>query len=137
MEWAAELYAHAIAVEREAALRYAELAWRMIDQGSEEAARLFAEFAGLQAIHLAALRRRTQGIPLPDLTSDHSWPEQGAPVANALQAERDARAFFEQARRIAQEPAARALAEEMAGEENEHIARLERLMESSPCTGTS
>lgn len=128
MEWAAELYAHAIAVEREAALRYAELAWRMAGQGSEEAARLFAEFAALQAMHLSALQRRTEGIPLPDLTCDHSWPEHGAPLANALQAERDARAFFEQAGRVARDPAARAIAREMVGEENEHIARIKRLI---------
>jgi rubrerythrin len=137
MEWAAELYAHAIAVEREAALRYAELAWRMAGQGSEEAARLFAEFAALQATHLSALQRRTQDMSLPDLTCDHSWPEDGAPLANALQAERDARAFFEQARRVSFDPAARAIAEEMVGEENEHITRIERLVASPPCTGTS
>ncbi|HEY7238485.1 MAG TPA: hypothetical protein VH600_04905 [Burkholderiales bacterium] len=127
MEWAPELYAHAIAVEREAALRYAELASRMAEQGSE-AARLFAEFAGLQAAHLAALQLRTAKIALPDLTSDHTWPEGAHPVARALQAERDARAFFAQAARVAHEPAARAIADEMAGEETEHIARLESLI---------
>lgn len=134
MEWAAELYSHAIAVEREAALRYAELACRMAGQGSEEAARLFAEFAALQAMHLTALQRRTQGIPPADLTSDHSWPEHDAPLANALQAEKDARAFFEQARRVARDPAARAIAQEMIEEENEHIALIERLI-SSPSSG--
>jgi rubrerythrin len=128
MEWAAELYAHAIAVEREAALRYAELAWRMVEQGSEQAACLFAEFAGMQAVHLASLQRRTAGVALPNLTSDHTWPEGSDPVARALQAERDAHAFFAQAARVAREPAARAIAEEMAGEENEHIARLELLI---------
>ena len=128
VEWAAELYSHAIAVEREAALRYAELAWRMAEQGSEEGARLFAQFAVLQAVHLEALRRRTDGIALPDLTSDHSWPDRVDPVARALQAERDAHAFFAQARRVARDPAARAIAEEMAEEESEHIARLESLI---------
>jgi rubrerythrin len=128
MEWSAELYAHAIAVEREGALRYAELAWRMTEQGSERAARLFAEFAALQAVHLAALRQRTDGVALPDLTSDHSWPEGADPLARALQAERDAHAFFAQARRVARDSAARAIAEEMAVEESEHIERLESLI---------
>ena len=127
MEWAAELYAHAIAVEREAALRYAELASRMPGQDREAAARLFAEFARLQAAHLVALQRQTAGIALPDLTSDHTWPEGEDPLARALQAERDAHAFFEQARRVSPDPAGRAIAEEMAGEESEHIARLESL----------
>ena len=128
MEWAAELYAHAIAVEREAALRYAELAWRMVEQGSERAACLFAEFAGLQAADLAALQRRTRGIALPDLASDHSWPEGTDPIARALLAEREAHAFFEQACRVSRDPAARAIAEEMAGEKNQRIARLESLI---------
>jgi rubrerythrin len=130
-EWAAELYVHAIAVEREAARRYAELARRMAEQRSDEAARLFAEFALEELIHLQALRRRTAAVALPVLPCDHSWPEQGASVASALQAEKNARAFFEQARRIAREPSARALAEEMAGEEGEHIARIERLLQKS------
>jgi len=128
MEWSAELYAHAIAVEREAARRYAELAWRMTEQGSEEAARLFAEFAALQAVHLAALCRRNEGSAPADLTSDHSWPEGSDPLARALQAERDARAFFAQARRVAPDPAARALADEMTVEESGHIERLESLI---------
>jgi rubrerythrin len=128
MEWAAELHAHAIAVEREAALRYAELAWRMVEQGSERVACLFAEFAGMQAAHLAALQRRTRGVELPDLTSDHTWTEGIDPVTRALQAEREAHAFFAQAARVAHEPAARAIADEMAREESEHIARLESLV---------
>lgn len=127
MDWAAELYVHAIAVESEAAQRYGELARRMAQQRNDQAAALFAEFAAMEAIHLEALRRRTEGMALPVLTSDHSWREQGVPLANALQAEKDARAFFEHARRIAHEPVARALAEEMVSEESEHIARLARL----------
>jgi rubrerythrin len=127
VEWTAELYSHAIAVEREAALRYAELARRLMEQGSEQAARLFAEFAGTQAAHLAALQCQTAGTALADLTSDHSWPDGADAVARALQAERDAHAFFEQARRVSHDPAALAIAEEMADEESEHIARLESL----------
>ena len=118
-EWTAELYVHAIAVEAEAALT------------------LFSELAAEDEEHLRRLRFGTAAISLPSLTCDHSWSDHGEPLATALRAERDARAFFEQAGRIAEEPAARALAEEMAREENEHIARIERLMEHSPCTGES
>jgi rubrerythrin len=50
---AAELYAHAIAVEREAAERYAEFAQRMNDLGDEEVASVFARLAGLEVGHLA------------------------------------------------------------------------------------
>ena len=132
MEWAHELYVHAIAVEAEAARRYAELARRMAGLGEEAAAALFAELAAADARHTEALRRRTQRVHLPDLTCDHSWADASAAsprqaLSIALKAERDARAFFQHARRIAQEPAALALAEEMALEESEHIARIERL----------
>jgi rubrerythrin len=89
MDWAAEVLAHAIAVEREAARRYGELARRMAERHEGDAA---------------------------------------APVAAALQAERDARAFFEQARRVARDPLARSLAEEMAAEESAHIARIQALV---------
>ena len=131
MEWSAELYAHAIAVESEAALRYAELARRMAGQGRAEAARLCAEFAAHQAGHLSALQRRALGMPPAELTCDHSWPEHGAPLANALRAEQNARAFFAQAGRVARDDAARAIAEEMVEEENDHIARIERVIASA------
>jgi rubrerythrin len=55
-----ELYAHAIAIEREAAERYSELAERMDDEGREELARVFAELARMEAGHLETLERRAQ-----------------------------------------------------------------------------
>jgi rubrerythrin len=54
---AVELYAHAIAVEREAAERYAEFAQRMNDLGEEAVAAVFGRLAGLEAEHLGALER--------------------------------------------------------------------------------
>ena len=127
MDWTAELLVHAIAVEREGARRYAELARRMAERREARTAALFAELARQDAEHLKRLQTRCAGLRLPDLSCDHSWREQGAPAADALQAERDARAFFEQAGRVAPDALARALAEEMAAEEREHIARIEAL----------
>ena len=127
MSWVTELLVHAIAVEREGARRYAELARRMAERREASAAALFAELARQDEKHLKALQARSAGLPLPDLTCDHSWREEGPPTAYALQAEKDARAFFEQARRVACDPLARSLAEEMAAEESEHIARIEAL----------
>lgn len=130
MDWTAELLVHAIAVEREGARRYAELARRMAARHEARAAALFAELSRQDQEHLARLQSRCAGLALPDLTSDHSWRAQGAPAADALRAAKDARAFFEQAGRVAQDPLARALADEMAAEEREHIARLESLSRS-------
>jgi rubrerythrin len=146
VEYEAELYVHAIAIEREAAERYAELAARMDREGSFAVAALFRMLAKLEARHLDELQRRAAGIELPPLTSDYSWRDGEAPetVARdlvvrgmtqrraleiALEAENRARAFFEHAARICGDPAVRALAQEMAAEEAEHAALIGRMLE--------
>jgi rubrerythrin len=137
MDWAAEVLMHAIAVEREAARRYGELARFLAERHQDEAAALFAELARQESSHLQRLEAKSAGVALPDLAADHSWSAGEAPIASALQAENDARAFFEQAARVAHEASARSLAEEMAAEESEHIARIRVLLERASCTGTS
>ena len=149
VESTAELYVHAIAMEREAAERYAEFSRRMADEGNDDVAKLFARLAAHESEHLAALRRRTAGVALPPLESDYSWIDTGAPetlahdlvfrlmtphqaLGVALRAEKRARAFFEQAQRAAGDPGLRALAREMAAEEVEHIAMLEALLARTP-----
>ena len=149
LETVAELYVHAIAIEREAAERYAELAERMADLGNGEVAALFRFLAQAEARHLGELRRRTEGVALPALCADYSWLHDGPPetVARelvfrlmtqrdaleiALMAEKRARAFFEHAVRIADDPAVRALAREMAAEEAEHIALVQALLSRTP-----
>jgi rubrerythrin len=123
----AELYAHAIATEAEAARRYAELAERMAQQ-DERAAALFRWLAQAEARRLADLRRESAGLELPDLTADHSWPMDAPdPLNIALRAEKAARAFFEQAARTAPDPAVRVLALEMAAEEAAHAELITRL----------
>ena len=122
----AELYAHAIAIEREAAERYAELAERMRDESHEDLAELFAGLAALEKGHLDALERRTAGVALPPLEArDYKWlgdaaPESAAPelvfrlmtpqhaLRMALGAEKRAQAFFE------------------------HVLLIERMLESTP-----
>jgi rubrerythrin len=154
IESVAELYVHAIAIEREAAERYAELAERMADLGNGEVAALFGVLARAEKLHLEALRRRTDGVALPALCSDYSWLHDGPPetVARelvfrlmtprdaleiALLAEKRARAFFEHAVRIAEDPAVRALAREMAAEEAEHVAMVQALLSKTPAPLTS
>ena len=145
-----ELYAHAIAIEREAAERYAEFAERMEDLGNPGTAEVFARLAGFEAEHLDALLRRTESIPLPRLSeNDYRWLDAGAPetaarelifrlltprqaLAIALHAEQRAQAFFEHVLMTAQDPALRALAREMAADEAEHVAMLEKLLETTP-----
>lgn len=147
---APELYAHAIAIEREAAERYGELAERMEDEGREDLARIFADLARQEAEHLESLERRTEGVALPAVApGEYRWLETQAPetaarelifrlmtprqaLAIALAAERRAQAFFEGVCWSASDPALRALAREMAAEERGHGELLARLLESSP-----
>ena len=147
---AAELYAHAIAIEREAAARYSELAQQMSDRGEDAVADVFSALARVETAHLDALERRAEGIALPPIaagqyqwldaeapeTAAHEWlfrlitPRQALGIA--LDAERRAEAFFESAVLAVDDPALRALACEMALEEGEHIRIVERLIERTP-----
>ena len=74
----AELYAHAIAIEHEAAATYGEFAERMADEGREELAAVFSMLAGAEAEHLETLERRTDGIELPALQAhEYKWLDAG------------------------------------------------------------
>jgi rubrerythrin len=152
IESAPELYAHAIAIEREAAQRYSEFAERMADLGNEAVAELFDRLAGFEADHLETLLRRTQGVALPEpATNEYRWLEAGGPetaarelvfrlmaprqaLAIALAAEKRAQAFFERIFMTAGDPALRGLAQEMALEEQEHVAMVERVLERTPAS---
>lgn len=145
-----ELYAHAIAIETEAAQRYAELAQRMADEGRAELASVFHWLASEEADHLETLRSRTEGVALPQVDArgygwlDHSRPETASrelvfrlmtpriALAIALHAERRAQAFFEQVSWTADDPALRLLAREMEDEERRHAALIATLLESTP-----
>lgn len=145
-----ELYAHAIAMEREAAARYAEFAQRMSDLGNSAAAEIFATLAVLEGEHLEALLRRTRGMDVPEVRShEYRWLDAGPPETPArelvfrlltphqalniaLDAERRSEAFFEQVLITSGDPALRALAREMAADEGEHALMLERLLERTP-----
>jgi rubrerythrin len=145
-----ELYAHAIAIEREAAERYSEFAERMDDLGNEATADVFGTLALYEAEHLEALRNRTEGVAIPALEAkQYSWLDDGAPetaarelvyrlltprqaLLIALAAEQRAQAFFERVLMTARDPALRALAREMAADETEHVAIIERLLERTP-----
>ena len=145
-----ELYAHAIAIEREAAERYAEFAARMSERGHEALAELFSRLAAFEMDHLTALERRTDGIALPRIgEGEYCWLDAVSPEAAAhelifrlltphealliaLGAEKRAQAFFEHVLMTTDDPALRALAQEMAMEEAEHVRMVEALLTGTP-----
>jgi rubrerythrin len=145
-----ELYAHALAIEREAAERYAELAERMADLGNDDVAQLFRRLAVYEAEHLDTLERRTAGVEVPRIASgEYAWLDAAAPetvarelvfrlltprhaLGIALEAERRAQHFFAEVKATAGDPALRALAQEMAAEEAGHIAMVEQALAKTP-----
>lgn len=145
-----ELYAHALAIEREAAERYAELAQRMDDLGNDDVAQLFRRLAVFEAEHLDTLERRTNGVQVPQVApGEYAWMDAGAPetvarelvfrlltprhaLGIALEAERRAQQFFAEVKATATDPALRALAQEMALEEAGHIAMVEQALAKTP-----
>jgi rubrerythrin len=145
-----ELYAHAIAIEREAAERYAEFAQHMADEGNDEVAKLFRMLAVFEAEHLETLQARTRGVKVPQIEpGEYAWLDAGAPetaahdlvfrlltphqaLEIALEAERRARDFFAEVKETATDPALRALAQEMAMEEAGHIAMVEQALAKTP-----
>ena len=145
-----ELYAHAIAIEREAAERYAEFAQHMADEGNDEVATLFRTLAVFEAEHLDTLEARTRGVKVPTIEPGaYAWLDAGAPETTAhdlvfrllnphqaleiaLEAERRAMRFFTEVKETATDPALRALAQEMAAEEDGHIAMVQLALERAP-----
>jgi rubrerythrin len=146
----AELYAHALAVEREAAARYAELAEFMSDHGNAPVAELFARLAQIEEEHADAIVARARGLNVPALRSfEHTWFDAGPPetVAHefvfrlmtphdalkvALEAEQRARAYFEAVFAAATAPDVKMLAASMIQEEQQHIEWVERALAMDP-----
>jgi len=150
IETAEELYAHAIAIEREAAERYSELAERMADLGNTAVAEIFDTLASVEGRHLRSLQERTEGMALPQLDADaYRWLGAGAPetvarelvfrvmtprsaLTVALGAEKRAQAFFEHVLMTAADSALRQLAHEMALDEAGHVSLIEALLARTP-----
>ena len=145
-----ELLAHAIAIEREAAARYAELGERMRDLGNDVVAELFLRLARLEKDHERELETRASGMALPAIApGEYAWLDKGSPetaphdlalnlltphsaLQVALQAEVRAAAFFESARRQIADPALAEMAAEMAAEEGVHVAWVKSAIRRTP-----
>jgi rubrerythrin len=146
----AELYAHALAVQREAAARYAELAEFMSDHDNVPVAELFARLAQIEEEHAGAILAHARSLDLPALMPfEHTWFDAAPPetVAHefvfrlmtphdalkvALEAEQRARAYFEQVFADASDPDVKMLAASMIQEEQQHIDWVERALAMDP-----
>ncbi|MBS1137610.1 MAG: hypothetical protein H6R11_1564 [Proteobacteria bacterium] len=145
----AECYAHAVAMEREAATRYAEFAELMAERGEEATAALFEQLARFDARQADLLAERAARMTLPRIPSlEHSWVDDAPPEAVshepfhlltahdalqiALRNKQRSKALFEQVATSAEDAEAKDLAAEMSVEEAEHIRRLRDAIARTP-----
>jgi rubrerythrin len=107
------LYAHAMAIEREAIVQYREFAAHMADYGNDTVAELFRNLADFGTEHAYRLAKKAAGMSLPKLAAaQYSWFDLDAAVPDAhafvlrmltprlvleiaLHAEERAKAFFD------------------------------------------
>lgn len=143
-----EFYAHALAIEREAAMRYWELAHHLLLYHKHDVAAVLLQLARLEYEHMMDLERRAAGMALPRLApSEHCWrdlesrdgepslmarcltrPRQAFEIA--LRNERHAKNFYDRMSATACDSNIRRLAAEQASEEAQHIAYIERALQN-------
>ncbi|MGQ0653355.1 MAG: hypothetical protein ACT4P4_13990 [Betaproteobacteria bacterium] len=141
-----ELYAHALAVEREATKRFAELEQLMRDAGHDYLADEFERIGNEEREQYEALAFGTQGRQLPEIQDwEYAWhymgsmiPRPSAPknareaLALAVSTERRAMCFYADVADHAEDDTLCAFAAEMAADEARHVQRLEMLLAREP-----
>jgi rubrerythrin len=145
-----EFYAHALAIEREAAERYEEFEAWFRDRDADVLAGLCHNLAVLERSHLAALIQASRGLTLPAIPAGgYRWLEAGPPEALArelfyrvaserhlmeiaLHAEKKAQRFFEWVAQHAPAEPVRSLARELAQEEAEHVRWVSSAIDYAP-----
>ena len=145
-----ELLAHSLAIEREAAERYAELADQMEVHHNHEVAALFRKLAAIEAKHIAEVERRSAGHTLPHIPPwEYRWGDAESPEAPlhdeahylmtpyhalslALAAEQRAEKFFAQVAATATQEDVRRMAGGLRDEEAEHVSLIEKWLNRYP-----
>jgi rubrerythrin len=141
-----DLYAHALAIERDAFKRFVELERFMRDAGMDYLAEEFGRIGREEQEQYEALALGTAERDLPQLESwEYAWHYLGAAADKAaapqsardalklaLATERRAQNFYIDVAEHASDDAVCAFAAEMAQDEQRHIMRLEQLLAREP-----
>jgi rubrerythrin len=145
-----ELLAYSLAMETEAVERFNDLAEQMETHHNYDVADLFRKLARIEGLHIDNVKRASAGKQLPELLAwEYEWeggesPEGGAmedahylmqpwhAIELAMQGEKRALAFFRNVADTAGDEALRKMAQELAGEEEEHVALLQKWQERFP-----
>jgi rubrerythrin len=144
----AELYAHSLAMEREAVQRFDELARYMRDTGTDHLAEEFERIAKEEREQYELIEGGTAERVLPSLLPwEYAWHYTGRPgeeaarrlpgspheaIALALRVSRRAETFYSDVAENAPDTAVSAFAALMANDEQRHVDRLERLLVREP-----
>jgi hypothetical protein len=136
--------AHTVRLEREAALRFDQLADAMLTAGNREVAQLFKRLAHFSRLHLADATARSGFRDVPDLgPQEFVWPDIESPETaaiwatdpfigceQALQVALDAESaglrFYQDILDQTQDPEIERFARAFVAEEGQHVAELER-----------
>jgi rubrerythrin len=136
--------AHTVRLEREAALRFDQLADAMQTAGNREVAQLFKRLAHFSRLHLADATARSGFRDVPDLgPQEFVWPDIESPETaaiwatdpfigceQALQVALDAESaglrFYQDILDQTEDPEIKRFATEFVAEEGQHVAELER-----------
>jgi rubrerythrin len=145
-----QLMAQALAMEREAVTRYSELAEMMEAHNNLDVAELFRKMAGVEGLHVRhILDEMGWNAETAPVVAEGAWSTPEAPEAvpidemhylmhpwHALQlaraAEQRAADFFAALGRQAADEALRRAAEQMRGEEVEHVALIDAWLAKVP-----
>jgi len=143
-----EFMAQALAMEREAAQRYEEIADAMEMHNNREVAQLFRTMAGYEAKHAEAIMDEMNWVDAPGVPPG-AWPAVESPemipgaavhylmppwpaLELALAAEQRAEAFFAELARTASDESVRRAAIGLRDEEAEHVAMVKQWMAKVP-----
>ena len=145
-----ELLAYSLAIEQEAAERYAELADQMEVHNNQEVAELFHKLAAIEAKHIANVEAIGEGRELPQISLwELPWDDAESPemlaqddvhylmtpyhaLSLALVAERRAVAFFARMAKDAQDEDVWRMASGLRDEEQAHVALMEEWLRRYP-----
>lgn len=145
----------AATLEADAAEGYVRLAEIMEETDNEDVAALFTKFGEFSKLHLAEVREiqeRELGQTFSDSTASFDWPDSHSPedplahvdldgitprraIETALETERCACDFYSAVAGQTRSPEVQELAQEFTEEEAEHVAHLERWLETMSGSG--
>ena len=148
----ADLLQHALVIETEAAERYRSLGHQMAVHNSPHIARIFEKMADIEGRHAAEIEARLRGLSPPDRKPwEYAWGDAASPEAGGdeeahymmtarqalemvLEAEQRAYDFYRGLAKTVRDREIKALVDEFATEEKEHVALVENLLAKEPYT---